>query len=90
MFSGCTVPPDSKKTELGSSDQEASPSEVKNTGIGLAVYVKEGLPFTQDLPLEDSADSYVCFHFTQCLTSFPSINHFLCLCAWFLILFHVT
>ena len=90
MFSGCTVPPDSKKTELGSSDQEASPSEVKNTGIGLAVYVKEGLPFTQDLPLEDSADSYVCFHFTQCLTSFSSINHFLCLCGCFLILFHVT
>ena len=26
MFSGCTVPPDSKKTRLGSSDQEASPS----------------------------------------------------------------
>ena len=26
MFSGCTVPPDSKETELGSSNQEASPS----------------------------------------------------------------
>ena len=24
MFSGCTVPPDSKEIELGSSDQEAS------------------------------------------------------------------
>ena len=33
MFSGCTVPPDSKDTELGSSDQEASPSACKNTGI---------------------------------------------------------
>ena len=26
VFSGSTVPPDSKETELGSSDQEASPS----------------------------------------------------------------
>ena len=30
MFSGCTVPPDSKETELGSSDQAASPSAGKN------------------------------------------------------------
>ena len=28
---------------------------------GLAVYVKEGLPFPQDLSLEKSADSYLCF-----------------------------
>ena len=28
---------------------------------GLAVYVKEGLPFAQDLSLENSADSYSCF-----------------------------
>ena len=28
---------------------------------GLVVYVKEGLPFTQDLSLENSADSYLCF-----------------------------
>ena len=35
MFSGCTVPPDSKETELGSSDQEASPSAGKNTGLVL-------------------------------------------------------
>ena len=27
---------------------------------GLAVYVKEGLPFAPDLSLENSADSYVC------------------------------
>ena len=27
----------------------------------LAVYVKEGLPFARDLPLENSADSYLCF-----------------------------
>ena len=35
MFSGCTVPPDSKETKLGSSDQEASPSAGKNTGVVL-------------------------------------------------------
>ena len=35
MFSGCTVLSDSKETELGSSDQEASPSAGKNTGIVL-------------------------------------------------------
>ena len=28
---------------------------------GLAVYVKEGLPFTRDLSLENSEDSYWCF-----------------------------
>ena len=28
---------------------------------GFAVYVKEGLPFTQDLSLKNSADSYLCF-----------------------------
>ena len=35
MFSGCTVLPDSKEIELRSSDQEASPSADKNTGIVL-------------------------------------------------------
>ena len=28
---------------------------------GLVVYGKEGLPFAQDLTLENSADSYLCF-----------------------------
>ena len=28
---------------------------------GLRVYVKEGLLFALDLPLENSADSYLCF-----------------------------
>ena len=28
---------------------------------GLAGYVKKGLPFAQDLSLENSADSYLCF-----------------------------
>ena len=59
---------------------------------GLAVYVKEGLPFARDLSLENSADSYVFdwLYFTQCLTSFSSINHLLQLCTRFLILFHLT
>ena len=35
MFSGSTLLPDSKVTELRSSDQEASPSAVKNTGVVL-------------------------------------------------------
>ena len=35
MFSGCTVPSDSKETKLGSSNQEASQSAGKNTGIVL-------------------------------------------------------
>ena len=35
VFSGCTVLPDSKETELWSSDQEASPSANKNTRIVL-------------------------------------------------------
>ena len=60
---------------------------------GLAVYVKEGLPFARDLSLENSADSYLCFYlvyFTQCLTSFSSIDHLLRHYARFLILFHLT
>ena len=58
---------------------------------GLAVYVKEGLPFTRNLSLENSAYSYLWFrlYFTQCLTSFSSIDHLLRLCARFLILFHL-
>ena len=28
---------------------------------GIGVYVKEGLPFAQDLSLENSANSYLCF-----------------------------
>ena len=36
--------------------------EFSSTHIhGLAVYVKEGLPFARDLTLENSADSYFCF-----------------------------
>ena len=35
MFSGCTVPLDSKEIKLGSSNEEASPSAGKNPGIVL-------------------------------------------------------
>ena len=35
MFSDCTVLSDSKETELGSSNQEATPSTGKNTGVVL-------------------------------------------------------
>ena len=38
---------------------------------GLAVYVKEGLPFARDLSLENSADSYLCFR----LALFHSISY---------------
>ena len=39
---------------------------------GLAVYVKERLPFAQDLSLENSADSYLCFR----LALLHSVSYF--------------
>ena len=39
---------------------------------GLAVYVKEGLPFARDLSLENPADSYLCFR----LVLLHSLSHF--------------
>ena len=39
---------------------------------GLAVYVKEGLPFARDLYLENSADSYLCFR----LALLHSVSYF--------------
>ena len=39
---------------------------------GLAVYVNEGLPFAQDLSLENSADSYLCFR----LALLHSVSYF--------------
>ena len=51
--------------------------------LGIAIYVKEGLPFTLDL--------FFCWiYFSQCLTSFSCIDHLLDLCARFLIRFHLT
>ena len=59
----------------------------------LAVYMKESLPFAQDLSLEKLFRFLLIFellYFTQCLTSFSSINHLLRHYARFLILFHLT
>ena len=39
---------------------------------GLAVFVKEGLPFAWDLSLENSADSYLCFR----LALLHSVSYF--------------
>ena len=39
---------------------------------GLAVYVKEGLPFVRDLSLENSVDSYLCFR----LAILHSVSYF--------------
>ena len=55
----------------------------------LAGYLKKGLPFAQDLSLENSVDSYVFgwLYFTQSLTSFSSIDCLLRFYARFLIPF---
>ena len=42
MFSGCTLPPDSKETKLVSSDQEASPSACKNIGGSFSAMFAHG------------------------------------------------
>ena len=42
MLSDCNVPPDSKETQLGSSNQEASPSAGENTGVVLVPCCKWG------------------------------------------------
>ena len=39
---------------------------------GLAVYVKEGLPFARGISLENSADSYICFR----LDLLQSVSYF--------------
>ena len=43
---------------------------------GLAVYVKEGLPFAWDVSLENSADSHLCFR----LALLHSVSYFFFLC----------
>ena len=59
---------------------------------GLAVYVKEGLPLPQDLSLENSANSYLCFRLVQ----LHSVSYFFFLCSsppslcTAVILFHLT
>ena len=39
VFSGCTVPSDSKETEIESSNLEASPSPHKNTRVIIVLYL---------------------------------------------------
>ena len=60
---------------------------------GLAVYVKEKLPFARDLSLENPADFDLCFRLALLHSVsyfFFSINHLLCHYEQFLILFHLT
>ena len=58
MFSGCTVPPDSKETELGSSNWEASPSAGKNTKIvSVPCYAWKSVP---------TAIWGICSNFVEC------------------------
>ena len=38
MFSGCTVLPDGEESEVGSSNQEASPSASKNIWVSLVLF----------------------------------------------------
>ena len=54
----------------------------------LTVYVKEGLPYAWDLSPENSVFDWL--YFTQCLTSFFSMDHLLRLYEQFLVLFHLT
>ena len=58
---------------------------------GLTVYWKEGILYGTFLQKTLQNVTYV-FYFTQCLTSFSSINNllFIILYEWFFILFHLT
>ena len=54
MFSGCTVPPDSKGTELASNEQEVSPSVGKSTGVVLVpCCTSKCLPATISIDVND-------------------------------------
>ena len=60
---------------------------------GLAIYVKEGLPFAWDLFLENSADSDFVFdwlYLLECFPSFSTIDHLCHLYVRFLIPFRLT
>ena len=50
---------------------------------GLAVYVKEGLPFAQVLSLEHSADFYLCFRMVSLQSYFFFLNRSPSLCTVF-------
>ena len=68
MFSGWTVPSDSKETKLGSSDQEASPSAGKNTGVVL-------VPFSH-MELRPSFYFWWCGYFWGPWVSFVTTDKF--------------
>ena len=57
----------------------------------LTVYVKEGLPLAEELSLENSADSSLCFRLAllHSVSYFFSFINQICLCAQILILFHL-
>ena len=60
---------------------------------GLTVYMKEGISFGRDLSLETlQILTYILdwLYFTQCFTSFSSIDHLLSLWAGLLIVFDPT
>ena len=58
---------------------------------GLSVHMKEGLLQTYLLKtLQILTYVFDWLYFIQCLTSFSSINHLLCLYTFFLILFYLT
>ena len=59
----------------------------------LTVYMKERLPFAQDLSLENSTDSYLCFrlaYFTVLLLFPLSITFFSFVHGFYFILFHLA
>ena len=55
---------------------------------GLAVYVKEGLAFAQDLSLENSADSHLCFWLALRHPFPPSITSIVMDGFWFYFIWH--
>ena len=60
---------------------------------GLAVNMKEGLPFARELSLANSADFYLCFRLALLNSVSYScfcIDYLIQLCAWFSVLFHLT
>ena len=62
---------------------------------GLTDYVKEGLPLAWNLSVQNYVLMILTYvfnllYYSQCLTSFSSINNFLCLYVWFLILIYLT
>ena len=59
---------------------------------GLAVCVKEGIPFACDLPLENCGFllMFLTSFTSLCLTSLSSIDYLLCHYTRFLVLFHLT